>query len=69
MEKADRYVDDNPWGYRSRAEVVAAAVREFLQRAAEERGGWKNPVRAEGELRGEETPPREETRRGKAGAR
>jgi hypothetical protein len=31
-DKIDKFVKANEWGYRSRADVVAAAVREFLQR-------------------------------------
>lgn len=32
MDQVDEYVERNAKGYRSRAEVVAAAVREFLAR-------------------------------------
>lgn len=39
--KIDAYVKDNPWGYRSRAEVVMEAVRAFLRSAEAERSGWR----------------------------
>jgi Arc/MetJ-type ribon-helix-helix transcriptional regulator len=36
-ESVDAYVEENELGYRNRAEVVHAAVREFLERRAVER--------------------------------
>lgn len=38
IDRVDTFLGKNTWGYRSRAEVVAAAVRDFLQRAE---GGLK----------------------------
>jgi len=32
VARVDDFVAANTWGYRSRAEVLAAAVREFLER-------------------------------------
>lgn len=31
-DRVDAFLLDNPWGYRTRGELVATAVREFLQR-------------------------------------
>ena len=36
VDRIDGFLAKNNWGYRSRAEMVAAAVREFLQRGADE---------------------------------
>lgn len=33
IEHVDAFLAKNTWGYRSRAELVAAAIREFLARA------------------------------------
>ncbi|MHB8585214.1 MAG: ribbon-helix-helix domain-containing protein [Thermoplasmatota archaeon] len=43
VKKIDAYVEGNPWGYRSRAEVVTEAVRTFLRHAETEQGGWNRP--------------------------
>lgn len=32
IARVERFVESNDWGYRTKAEVVAAALREFLQR-------------------------------------
>lgn len=30
VERVDRFIEDNDWGYRSRAEIAASAIRAFL---------------------------------------
>lgn len=34
--RLDAFVKNNSWGFRNRGEIAAAALREFLQRYAEE---------------------------------
>lgn len=35
MEQIDLFIEDNKWGYTNRAEVVTAAVRDFILRHKE----------------------------------
>ncbi|HWG92554.1 MAG TPA: hypothetical protein VNZ52_17035 [Candidatus Thermoplasmatota archaeon] len=68
LDQVEEYLRDNRWGYRSKAEVISTAIREFLQREETKSGGWKRvprPDAAAGEP--EEEPPEFEpaTKKGK----
>lgn len=59
IKRIDEYLADNEWGYRSRAELVSAAIREFLEkrrpnvaaRALSELSEIEKEARARDELR------------------
>lgn len=36
IDRVDAFLEKNTWGFRSRAEMVTAAIREFLQRTEAE---------------------------------